>query len=67
MLDPRAHDVPAPVCVGARRAEDGQIVGFRGAGGEDDLFGGGADQRRDLGPRPLDALRRAAAEDVRDR
>ena len=61
MLDAGRDDVPAAVGVGARDAQDREVVRLRGAGGEDDLGGLGADQRCDFIARALDARLRAPA------
>ena len=55
VLSAYGDDVPPAVGVGARAAEDGQVVGFGGARGEDDLRRLHAEQRGDLRPRLLDA------------
>ena len=70
VLGARAHDVAAAAPArarGARHAEQRQVVGLGGAGGEDDLARRGADQRGDLGARRLDALLRRESRPVRGR
>ncbi len=52
MLDGAHHRVPAPRR--AKGAAKGQVVGFGRAGGEHDLLGLGADERRHLAARLLD-------------
>src|SRR5208282_3198767 len=42
--------------IGIRNAQEGQVVGFRGATSEDDLFCRRADERRDLFPSCLNGL-----------
>ncbi len=50
MLSHDSDDVVTFVAVRLRHSLDGQIVALRGAGGEDNLFGGSADKPGDLTP-----------------
>jgi hypothetical protein len=65
VFGPRGHEVPPARLVEARRAEQREVVGFRGTGGPDDLRRIGADERGDLGTRLLHAPVRAPAGLVR--
>ena len=47
-------NVPDPLLVKVRDPLNGEVVGLGGAGGEDDLFGGGANEGGDLGAGVLD-------------
>ncbi|MNF62229.1 hypothetical protein D3C84_439050 [compost metagenome] len=56
MFDLAGDDVAAGYAAGLGNALEGQVVGFGGARGPDDLFGRGANQFGDLAPRLLDRL-----------
>jgi hypothetical protein len=60
MLRARSDDVLAARTVEARRAEQREVVGLRGARSPDHLRGPGSDQARNLLPRLLHARARAA-------
>ena len=60
-------DAVAEALAEARRAHDGEIVGLRGAGGEDEFAGLGANQVCDLRARSFDRRLRLLAEAVLDR
>ena len=64
VLGGRRDDVVALFGIHLGHALDRQIVRFGGAAGEDDLFGGGADQVRDLLARFLDRFLGFPAEAV---
>jgi hypothetical protein len=53
MLDGTRNDLSG-LAAGANGTDQGEIVGFGAAGGEDDLVWRGADQGRDLRPRFVD-------------
>lgn len=56
MLGLGGDDVALLVFVEVHDALDGDVVGLGGAGGEDDLFGGGVDEGGDLGAGALHGL-----------
>ncbi len=56
MFDLAGNDVAAGQAARLGHALEGEVVGFGGPGGPDDLFGLGADQFGDLAPRLLDRL-----------
>jgi hypothetical protein len=57
-------DVLPPPLADPRLALEGQVVRLGGAGGEDDLLAGAADERRDLLARPIYCRLRLPAERV---
>ncbi len=64
VLGDLGDDVVAALAVHLGDALDGEVVGLGGAGGEDDLLGGGADQFGDLLAGFLDGLFGFPAEGV---
>ena len=56
VLGDLGDDVVAALAVHLRNALDGEVVALGGAGGEDDLLGGGADELGDLLAGRLDGL-----------
>src|SRR6266849_2669493 len=65
VLGPHRDDVLAFALVEIRRAFDGEVVAFGRAGGPDDLFRIGIEERRDVLARLLHRLLRLPAESVR--
>ncbi len=64
VLSDLGDDVVAALAIHLRDALDGEVVALSGAGGEDDLLGGGADEPGDLFARGLDGLLGFPAEAV---
>jgi hypothetical protein len=64
VLGDLGDDVVAALAVHLGDALDGQVVALGGAGGEDDLLGGGADQPRNLLARRFHGLLRLPSKGV---
>ena len=64
VLGDLGDDVVAALAIHLRNALDGQVVALGGAGGKDDLLGGGADELGDLLARRLHGLLRLPAKGV---